>query len=179
MLVQLKAFDLSADVARDLIARFDERQIQSNIDYVNALIASGAQVRSRAAYLKKAIEDNYVASSPGPISTKRSASNQDQTRLLQLQQQALAESLHKSRCYACIETQLKAMDTQAIANAEKAFDASLSNSNEHRMFRKRSWYSPMLYSQVLNFWQTRFGLDYPLIEEVLAEQGISTTDDSE
>ena len=149
-------------LARKMIMEVGEEQIAKNLDYVEQQMSQG-KVKSAPAFLKAAVQNNYISENERQAERRSELDKQAQT--MRMLEEAKAQSARKAReidrayssaCIDAIQMSFDQLDPDTQKQVKDEFLESESfGSFQVTDFRRNGWASRMTLSPAIKFWMGR------------------------
>lgn len=169
-------------LARKMIMEYGEEQLSKNLDYVEQQMAGG-KVKSGPAFLKAAVQNNYISdeaeSSERRIKLEKQAQEMRMLENEKAKRESKARKIERAYSKACIEaiqTAHGALDEEEQSSVRAAFLESGDFGNfQIGDFRKNGWSSRMVLPQAIKFWMGRKA-PLPRLSDISMDFGIDDFD---
>lgn len=163
----LLAEGISKTLARSWVLEHEESYIFEKLELANGQAASGKIKHSKAGFLKSAIEDDFK--SEVSVKKQKLAAAEDrkvEKRRKEAELEALKSELknielsYRQGCVSMIEEAFGVLSLTEQEALALEFQQGLSSRIFVDDFKKRGWQSPLVFSDIREFWEAR-GLSLP------------------
>lgn len=163
----LLAEGISKTLARSWVLEHEESYIFEKLELANGQAASGKIKHSKAGFLKSAIEDDFK--SEVSVKKQKLAAAEDrkvEKRRKEAELEALKAELknielsYRQGCVSMIEEAFGVLSLTEQEALALEFQQGLSSRIFVDDFKKRGWQSPLVFSDIREFWEAR-GLSLP------------------
>ncbi len=169
-------------LARKMIMEVGEEQLAKNLDYVEQQVSQG-KVKSAPAFLKAAVQNNYISEDARKAEHRAALDKQaQQMRLLEgakTEREQKAREIDRAYSTACIEAIQMTFDQLDPETQKQVKDEFLESENfgsfQLTDFRRSGWASRMTLSAAIKFWMGRRA-PLPRMSDVSKKFGVEDFD---